>query len=362
MGIEGLSKLLSEKAPASISEVSLEEFRGAFIPVDVSSYLYQFAFNAEAKGKGSYLRGFFEMILTFRKYCINPIFVFDGRASPAKAKTLQQRRDATAGKLEKIQELTQDIAELVVSEAKLSSEQVSIISEKQAAIAKQQKNIILITREMIDNLKHLFSLCHVPFMQAEGEADFMCVKLCKIGFGSAVCSEDMDILTHGACLIRGINDNLFRTKSLVRFYHLPAVLAGLGMSQEEFIDMCILCGCDYCESPRGIGPKTAFSLIKEHRTIDRVKQHNKKFDMTSPEFTFEFARTEFTKSELEKPNTDTLTTKGSGVSKSDIMKFLLAQTNYTTKTLTRKLDEAPAPAPARPKLVIQKKVPLLSST
>lgn len=359
MGIEGLSKLLLEKASSAVKEVSLEEFRGSFIPVDVSSYLYQFAFNSESKGKGSYLRGFFEMIVTFHKYQIRPIFVFEGHASSAKSKTLAARRDATNDKYVRINELSQDIVSILglnpVPESTMSqtltleelltanptirptSEQLAQISAKQAEIAKHQKNIIHISREMIDNLKQLFTLCNTPHLQARGEADFMCVKLCKMGYGAAVCSEDLDILTHGANLIRGINGQLFRTKSLVLFYHLPTVLTSLKMTQEEFTDMCILCGCDYCQSPRGIGPKTAYSLINEHRTIEKIQATNKKFNMNEDSFTFKLARKEFQKSEDETPTID-LTEFKLG-NRSEISKYLLKQTNYTDKTLQRKLDE-----------------------
>ena len=34
------------------------------------------------------------------------------------------------------------------------------------------------------------------------------------------------------------------------------------MSMDEFIALCILCGCDYTESIDGIGPVTAYKLIK----------------------------------------------------------------------------------------------------
>ena len=39
---------------------------------------------------------------------------------------------------------------------------------------------------------------------------------------------------------------------------------------DEFIDLCILCGCDYVDSIRGIGHKTAFKLMKKHRTLEKV--------------------------------------------------------------------------------------------
>ena len=44
-------------------------------------------------------------------------------------------------------------------------------------------------------------------------------------------------------------------------------IAGLDMTKEQFIDLCILLGCDYCESIKGIGQATAFKLIKEHGSL-----------------------------------------------------------------------------------------------
>ena len=41
----------------------------------------------------------------------------------------------------------------------------------------------------------------------------------------------------------------------------------------QFIDLCILLGCDYCESIRGIGPKRAMDLIKQHKSIEEILKH-----------------------------------------------------------------------------------------
>lgn len=42
------------------------------------------------------------------------------------------------------------------------------------------------------------------------------------------------------------------------------------MKMEEFIDLCILCGCDYTNTIQGMGPKTAFNLMKECGSIEKV--------------------------------------------------------------------------------------------
>jgi flap endonuclease-1 len=48
-----------------------------------------------------------------------------------------------------------------------------------------------------------------------------------------------------------------------------AMLAGMQLTYEEFVHLCILCGCDYCSTIKGIGPKTALKLIRAHKTIEQ---------------------------------------------------------------------------------------------
>lgn len=39
-------------------------------------------------------------------------------------------------------------------------------------------------------------------------------------------------------------------------------LAGLNLDDNQFVDFCILCGCDYAGTIRGIGPIRALQLIQ----------------------------------------------------------------------------------------------------
>ena len=52
--------------------------------------------------------------------------------------------------------------------------------------------------------------------------------------------------------------------------NLATVLKSLELSQDEFIDLCILLGCDYCDSIKGVGPTTGLKLIKEHRSLEKI--------------------------------------------------------------------------------------------
>ena len=41
----------------------------------------------------------------------------------------------------------------------------------------------------------------------------------------------------------------------------------------QFIDLCILLGCDYCDSIRVIGPKRAYDLVKQYHSIEEILKH-----------------------------------------------------------------------------------------
>ena len=55
------------------------------------------------------------------------------------------------------------------------------------------------------------------------------------------------------------------------------------MTHEEFVDLCILCGCDYTHSIGGIGPGTAFKLISECKTIEKAIKNIKNIDYPKKE-------------------------------------------------------------------------------
>lgn len=88
---------------------------------------------------------------------------------------------------------------------------------------------------------------------------------------------------------------------------LNQVLEGFGMSQEEFIDLCILCGCDYTTNIPGIGPITAFKLVEDFKTIENIiekiekdNEDPKKKKKTIPEnFRFEQSRELFKNPSVE---------------------------------------------------------------
>ena len=110
----------------------------------------------------------------------------------------------------------------------------------------------------------------IPYVTAPCEAEAQCAALCKAGKVWATATEDMDSLTFGSpVLLRHLTFSEAR-KMPIKEFHLNQVLSDLGFTQDEFIDLCILLGCDYTDSIRGIGPKSAIDLMQKHRTIDGI--------------------------------------------------------------------------------------------
>jgi flap endonuclease-1 len=344
MGIKGLRKLLKTKAILSVNQVKLSKFTGKAVAIDCSSYMYQFRYNAERKGKGPHLRGFYEMIVALRQHSIIPIFVFDGKPPAEKKDELDKRQAVTNTRNDEINIIQKNIDTILagrtIYDDTITQSEAAGIIKLQKSLSGKKKNQIKVGGQQFSEAITLFTYAGIPCLKSSGEADFLCVKLCKDGIASAVLSEDMDILTHGAeYLITGINDNPFRKEGLVTEYCLSSALKGLDVDMNQFVDICILCKCDYSSKINGVAGITAINLIKKHGNIDKILSlidSGKLNNTVQDKFNYIRARELFKSSDsmnyllddvhLSKTNTIKLT------------KFLLDSTNYTKGTLLKKID------------------------
>jgi flap endonuclease-1 len=108
-------------------------------------------------------------------------------------------------------------------------------------------------QEQNEECRRLLKLMGIPFVIAPCEAEAQCAELCKSGKVFAAGSEDMDTLTfQSPILLRHLTFSEARKMPIIEV-HLDSVLAGLEMNMDQFVDLCILLGCDYCDSIKGIG-------------------------------------------------------------------------------------------------------------
>ena len=102
---------------------------------------------------------------------------------------------------------------------------------------------------MKDDAIKMLQLMGVPVIVAPCEAEAQCAALCKAGKVYATVTEDMDALTFQTkVLLRGLNTK----KEPVVEISYDQMLTELELSHNEFVDLCILCGCDYTDTIQGV--------------------------------------------------------------------------------------------------------------
>lgn len=112
----------------------------------------------------------------------------------------------------------------------------------------------------------------------------------------------MDTLTFGSpVLLRHLTFSEAK-KMPISEISLQKTLDGLGFTREQFVDLCILLGCDYCDSIRGIGPTRAVAMIKEHKDIETILANLDTKKYTVPEdWPYKDARELFLKPNVKDP-------------------------------------------------------------
>lgn len=107
-------------------------------------------------------------------------------------------------------------------------------------------------------------------MDAPCEAEAQCAELQKAGIVHAVATEDMDTMTFGSELIlRNFNASESKKLPIVEI-SLSKALEELSITMKQFIDLCILLGCDYTTTIKGIGPKKSLKLIIDEENIENI--------------------------------------------------------------------------------------------
>ncbi|KAG6499291.1 hypothetical protein ZIOFF_039048 [Zingiber officinale] len=88
-------------------------------------------------------------------------------------------------------------------------------------------------------------------VKAPCEAEAQSAALCKSDKVFAVASENMDTLTFGEPrFLHHLMDPSSKKISVMEF-DVSKVLEELRLTMDQFIDLCILSGCDYCDNIKG---------------------------------------------------------------------------------------------------------------
>lgn len=293
MGIHGLAKVIADYAPNAIKESELKNLFGRKIAVDASMCIYQFLIAVRQEGSNlanedgettSHLMGMFYRTIRLLENGIKPVYVFDGKPPQLKGGELQKRQERRAEAQESLEKATE--------------------AGDAENVDKFSRRLVKVTKEHGDDCRKLLTLMGVPFVEAPCEAEAQCCALVKAGKVYGVGTEDMDALTFGGnVLLRHLTFSEAR-KMPIKEFTLDRILAGLEFTQEQFIDLCILLGCDYCDTIKGIGPKRAVELIREHKSIEKAIEKLDKNKYSVPEnWMYKEARELFVHPDIIDPET-----------------------------------------------------------
>ncbi len=259
---------LRDLVPKTI--VRLEDIGGKSIAIDAYNALYQFLAIIrqpdgtplkDATGRvTSHLSGLLYRTSNLVEMGIKPIYVFDGKPPTLKAVEIKRRMKV---KEEAFVRYERALKEGKTEEARVYAQATSHLKDY-----------------MAEDSKKLLDLMGIPWVQAPSEGEAQAAHLTKKGNSDYCASQDYDSLLFGAPkLIRNVtisgrrklpSKNLY-VEVVPEMVELERTLKECKITYEQFVDVGILTGTDFNpDGIKGLGPKTALKMIKEHGNIENA--------------------------------------------------------------------------------------------
>ncbi|RYP05118.1 hypothetical protein DL764_004034 [Monosporascus ibericus] len=252
MGIQGLLPLLK-----SIHRpTELKKYAGETFGVDAYGWLHRGAVAcaielAQGKPTRKYVDFAMNRVRMAKHFGITPYLVFDGDFLPSKARTEASR--------EKRRE----------DSRKAGLELIKAGKPSQAHLELQKA--IDVTPEMARHLIEELKKAGLPYVVAPYEADAQLVYLERQGIISGIISEDSDLLVFGAKrLLTKLDQHGQCIEINRRDFCACREVSLTGWTDTEFRQMAILSGCDYLDGITNLGLKTAYRMIRKHKTPEKA--------------------------------------------------------------------------------------------
>uniref|UniRef100_A0A667IL76 Exonuclease 1 n=1 Tax=Lynx canadensis TaxID=61383 RepID=A0A667IL76_LYNCA len=269
MGIQGLLQFIKEAS----EPIHVRKYKGQVVAVDTYCWLHKGAIAcAEKLAKGEptdkyvgFCMKFVNMLLS---HGIKPILVFDGCTLPSKKEVEKSRRERRQANLLKGKQLLRE----------------GKVSEARECFTRS----INITHVMAHKVIKAARSQGVDCLVAPYEADAQLAYLNKAGIVQAIITEDSDLLAFGCRKVILKMDQFGNGLEIDQARLGMCRQLGDVFTEEKFRYMCILSGCDYLSSLRGIGLAKACKVLRLANNPDIVKVikkigHYLKMNITVPE-------------------------------------------------------------------------------
>ena len=271
MGIKNLSKLLARIAPTCRREKVLSDYAGQRFAIDVPIYMWKFS----SITGGHPLRCFREQLHELRRYGILPTYVFDGAAAPAKHDEVVRRREQRAGVRSALTTARRQYFEMRHVRGIMTRSQIRELSTVKQQYEKLHRRVMSVpTRAHYDGLRAFLAEEQVPFVEAEGDAEKVCAELVGRGEVDAVVTDDYDALVYLCTMASGEGRMVIGlNRPNIVEYDVKDMLREIHLEPLQFVDVCILSGCDFCNKISGVACNRAFQLVTEHKNIETILEN-----------------------------------------------------------------------------------------
>ena len=250
-------------------QCTYKDFRDRIVVIDAYNVLHQFLSIIRSRDGTplkdshgnitSHLSGLLYRTANLIEAKIRPVYVFDGKPHPLKARVIEQRKQR---RLQAEKAWKEALEKGDIETAKKKAQQTSRVTD-----------------EIVDQSKELLDALGIPYVQAPSEGESQASYMVKKGDAYAVGSQDFDCLLFGSpLLIRNLTSSgrrkLPNKKAYVKvtpeLIRLKPGLSSLNILQKQLIDMAILIGTDFNEGIKGYGPKKSLNLIKKAGNVENA--------------------------------------------------------------------------------------------
>ena len=250
-------------------QCTYKDFRDRIVVIDAYNVLHQFLSIIRSRDGTplkdshgnitSHLSGLLYRTANLIEAKIRPVYVFDGKPHPLKARVIEQRKRR---RLQAEKAWKEALEKGDIETAKKKAQQTSRVTD-----------------EIVEQSKELLDALGIPYVQAPSEGESQASYMVKKGDAYAVGSQDFDCLLFGSpLLIRNLTSSgrrkLPNKKAYVKvtpeLIRLKPGLSSLNILQKQLIDMAILIGTDFNEGIKGYGPKKSLNLIKKAGNVENA--------------------------------------------------------------------------------------------
>ncbi len=273
MGVKKISDLFKG------TPINLDQLRQKKLAVDAYNIIYQFLASirgvdgsplSDTEGTiTSHLSGLLYRNARLLEKGIQLVYVFDGKPSELKREEIKRRAEIKRKAREELEEALErgDLA--------------------RARVVAQRTSVL--TSSMVEDSKKLLNLLGIPVVEAPQEGEAQAAYLVNQKKVWGVASQDYDSLLFGShVLIRNLTlsgrRRLPRTNTYITVnveeFHQNELLRILEITREQLVDMSILIGTDFNpDGVKGIGPKTAYKLIRKHGNLETTIEKEDKVSL-----------------------------------------------------------------------------------